>query len=486
MSNFKNFLLSSTHENGFLLFTLGIVFILTIYNFILFFQNKNKAYIYYATYTLLIFLAYFTETKNDFLDNLTSPIKPFFELTHQFWVWLYNIVYFFFVFRFLNFKKHFPKHTKVISYLLFSLIFVALFSVVYGLFQKNTDLLDSAYLFIYIPIIVTLTLYSFGLLIKVKEKAKYYILIGSLVLFISSILIILIHDVKIIDNPEIGFLIFYSGVIIENMFFSLGLGQRHKLIIQEKNTANSKLVLKLQENEHLKEKVNLQLQEKIDALNQQITLKKQIEDLKLETLRSQMNPHFIFNALNSIKQYIVDNDPKLAAHYLTKFSKLIRKILEATATKEITLEEELETINLYVTIENIRFSNQIDFTIENNADSNTCAIKVPPLILQPFLENSIWHGLSSKKGNKKIRLIINQPNNRFLEILIIDNGVGRKASQKINKSKSIQRKSVGINLTKERLENFTTSFKNKYSIEYEDVEEENEFGTKVILRIPLI
>ncbi|MAD97411.1 MAG: sensor histidine kinase [Flavobacteriaceae bacterium] len=127
---------------------------------------------------------------------------------------------------------------------------------------------------------------------------------------------------------------------------------------------------------------------------------KRILTLEQDVLRAQMNPHFIFNTLNSIKHYIINNEQKNAVHYLNKFSKLVRKILEYSSVKEISLKEELETMNLYMNIENIRFSNEIKFNLNTDESLNLMQVKVPPLVLQPFLENAIWHGLSSKKGEK--------------------------------------------------------------------------------------
>ena len=140
---------------------------------------------------------------------------------------------------------------------------------------------------------------------------------------------------------------------------------------------------------------------------------KRILTLEQDVLRTQMNPHFIFNALNSIKHYIINNEQKNAVHYLNKFSKLVRKILESSTLKEVSLHEELETMDLYMNIENIRFSNEINYEINVDDTLNLSAIKVPPLVLQPFLENALWHGLSSKKGDKKIILSVFQPSKDF-------------------------------------------------------------------------
>jgi len=479
--------LTSPHESGILLFVLGIIFILTIYHFLLFFQHKSKTYIYYALYTCLLFLAYFTFTKKDFLAESTLPVKDFFFTTHEYWVWLYNLAYYLFAFSFLNFKKHHKRQTKIINKILLGLFSLGTISFLVTLVQNDNSLLSQLYLSIYIPLIIILTLYCFYLVYKTPEKTKNYILGGSFILFLSSILTILIVQLKFFtQNEEIGFLIFYVGIIIENIFFSLGIGMRQKEIIIERNEAQHKLIIKLKENEDLKGKINNQLQEKIIVLNNQIKLREELETLKLNAFKSQMNPHFIFNALNSIKLYIINNESKKAAHYLNKFSKLIRKILQASDQKEISLSEELETMNLYMTIENIRFSNEIDFSIQVNSNINLNTIKFPPLLLQPFLENSLWHGLSSKKGDKKIVLLINKPTNSAIDISIEDNGIGREASARIKSEKSIKRKSIGINLTRNRLDNFVKDLQNSYAITYQDLKENNNvLGTKVIISFPL-
>ncbi|GAB7255621.1 tetratricopeptide repeat-containing sensor histidine kinase [Polaribacter sp. OB-PA-B3] len=214
---------------------------------------------------------------------------------------------------------------------------------------------------------------------------------------------------------------------------------------------------------------------------------KKILSLKQDALRMQMNPHFMFNALNSIKLYIIENDQKKAISYLNKFSKLMRKILDASSIQETSLAEELETMQLYMSIENIRFSNEISFVIKADDTVNLNAIKIPPLVLQPFLENSLWHGLSSKKENKRMHITIQKISKEYIKIEIEDNGIGRKAAAKIKAQKSIQRKSVGIELTKDRLETFVKPLKNDFKLSYEDVLNKNNKvgGTRVVLMFPL-
>lgn len=221
----------------------------------------------------------------------------------------------------------------------------------------------------------------------------------------------------------------------------------------------------------------------------QLKNEKKVLTLEQSMLRSQMNPHFLFNSLNSIKLYIINNEQKNAVHYLNKFSKLVRKILEASSVREIPLAEELETVELYMNIENIRFSNEIDFEIKISDDIDPHTIKIPSLILQPFLENALWHGLSSKEGEKKITLNVNKGSNEnFIHISITDNGIGRIASEEIKQSKVLKRKSVGIDITKERLSNFSRDYLNSFNLQIFDLYKEDGTpeGTKILLDIPMV
>ncbi len=220
----------------------------------------------------------------------------------------------------------------------------------------------------------------------------------------------------------------------------------------------------------------------------QLKNEKKVLTLEQSMLRSQMNPHFLFNSLNSIKLYIINNEQKNAVHYLNKFSKLVRKILEASSLKEIPLAEELETVELYMNIEDIRFSNEINFKISIDPGIDVHQVKIPSLILQPFLENALWHGLSSKEGIKNIDLRVSRDDEHYIYISITDNGVGRVAAQKIKDGKVLKRKSVGIDITKERLANFSKDYQNSFEVDIVDLHDEEGVpsGTKVVLRIPTV
>ena len=215
---------------------------------------------------------------------------------------------------------------------------------------------------------------------------------------------------------------------------------------------------------------------------------KKVLSLEQRMLRSQMNPHFIFNSLNSIKQFIVVNEKEKAVRYLNKFAKLMRKILDGSGKRETTLAEELETIDLYLNIENMRFSNEIEINIQVDPSLNTELIKVPSLLLQPFLENAIWHGLSEKEGDKKIWIHVQRGTDLRLRISVTDNGIGRELAHFRKQNRSLQRNSVGLKNTRERLVYFAENYQKDFDLEFHDLQDPNgtAAGTQVVLKIPLV
>ncbi|MGV6830151.1 MAG: tetratricopeptide repeat protein [bacterium] len=214
---------------------------------------------------------------------------------------------------------------------------------------------------------------------------------------------------------------------------------------------------------------------------------KKILTLEQDILRAQMNPHFIFNSLNAIKLYIINNEKENAVYYLNKFSKLVRKILVASKEKNVSLEEELDTMELYMNIENIRFDNTINFHLKVDPLIAVKDIKVPSLFLQPFLENALWHGLSSKVGEKSICICISKINNSHIKFTVEDNGVGRAQANKNKDNILFKRKSVGISLTMERLDNFSKSYLDNYHFEIIDLKDDEGApkGTRIVIDLPI-
>jgi LytS/YehU family sensor histidine kinase len=212
---------------------------------------------------------------------------------------------------------------------------------------------------------------------------------------------------------------------------------------------------------------------------------KQLAQAETKALRAQMNPHFIFNSLNSINSFVIDQKHEIASDYLIKFSKLIRLILDNSRSETISLDKELETLKLYVLLESARFDNKF-VCIYNIADNvNTSTIMIPPMLLQPFVENAIWHGLMQKEEEGSITIEIKKQNDEFLNISIIDDGIGREKAAEL-KSKTATHKSHGMKVTSERIEMMNRLNSTGAQVRIFDLKDELGFaiGTKIELMIP--
>ena len=229
----------------------------------------------------------------------------------------------------------------------------------------------------------------------------------------------------------------------------------------------------------------LQVNKKSNEQQQRLlSLQKEKIESELRALRAQMNPHFLFNTLNSINWYIIKNKTNEASRYLTKFSKLMRLILENSKVDLIALSTELQTLELYLELESLRFEGQFDYKISIADTINLTTTLVPPLIVQPFVENAIWHGLLHKSTKGTIDLEISTEDN-LLKIIVADDGVGRAAAQKMKQKTSHKKVSNGIRITTKRLS--VLANKDQQQIIFTDLKDQDDkpIGTKVELFIPL-
>ena len=221
-------------------------------------------------------------------------------------------------------------------------------------------------------------------------------------------------------------------------------------------------------------------------LRQQLRLQSVRHELEIKALRAQMNPHFIFNCMNTIDAYILRKKFLEASDYLQKFSKLIRKILENSESQTISIEQEIQTLKLYIELEQERFSHSFVsyFDIEPELMAND--YQIPSLVLQPFVENAILHGirhLTERKGMVSIILkkLKNELGEDILFCQIQDNGIGRNASSIINEQRQASHKSMGVNVTLERIHTYQAIYGNKMETIVSDLAE----GTQVEIKLPL-
>ena len=200
-------------------------------------------------------------------------------------------------------------------------------------------------------------------------------------------------------------------------------------------------------------------------------------------LRSQMNPHFIFNAMSVIQSYIYSNTPDIASKFLVNFSRLIRLILENSHKEFIPLEVEEEILTKYLNTQKLRFENRFNFKIKIEEELRLKRVMIPPMITQPFIENAIEHGQLNTISNGLITIYMRQTNG-LLDITISDNGVGRNKANKIKKNKN--HKSMAITITRERIEILNRKYKGKGSLSIKDFNLEEKTGTQVNISLPIV
>jgi len=204
--------------------------------------------------------------------------------------------------------------------------------------------------------------------------------------------------------------------------------------------------------------------------------------LDLKALRTQMNPHFIFNALNSVNNFIAKNDELNANKYLVRFSKLMRSILDNSDLDFIPLSKEIEVLELYLQLENMRFPDKFNFKFEVDKNIDIKQFEIPPMLIQPHIENAIWHGLRYKEQDGELSVRLRQEGD-FLKITVEDNGIGRTKSKELKTDNQKATKSRGIKNTEKRMEILSKIYKQKIRIEISDVEADGS-GTRVEIWIP--
>lgn len=218
------------------------------------------------------------------------------------------------------------------------------------------------------------------------------------------------------------------------------------------------------------------------------TMNHTISEITQRNLRQQMNPHFIFNTLNSIQYYVFQNDKMASNNYLSKFSLLMRKTLDNSQHTSIPIKEELEALELYLELESLRFKGKFDWKITIDEEIDTLLYKIPTMLIQPYVENSIVHGLMYKengKGSIRVDLVLE---NEYIRCTIDDNGIGREKAMEMKQRKNKDHQSLGTSITETRLKLISSIYGKRMNIQYSDKKDEDgrSTGTRVEIHIPII
>lgn len=418
---------------------IGGMLLMFLYFIGFYFIYNDRLFIYYSLYLLALIL--YIGARAEFIQETFRNAMPHaIHIYNDVMQVFVNIFYLKFAQSVLNAKTDFPKLNIAIRYaiaLLCTIVILQLFILITNPFSAAEPyIIDFQRYFM-----IAFSLVSYVHILRhYKRKVVLFLVGGSLFYLTGALLALFLWDIKYM----------MLGTAIEVFIFSLILGYRTKLIEQEKKSIETEMT-----------------------------------QVKLTALKSQMNPHFIFNSLNSIRAYVISNETKKASDYLNKFARLIRLILHYSSKDTISLKEELETLKLYIELEQMRYRDDFGFDLKIAPGVETEKLLVPPLILQPYVENAIGHGLAPKTGVKKLLVEIAKSGNH-ISFTIRDNGVGRSFSKKISKLKDSKHKSVAMELTRKRINLAGEHKAGDENIEIIDIVETGQpLGTEVRFKLPV-
>lgn len=428
---------------------LGVIFLIIL---LIYYRNRTeKLYKYYLFYVLSAFI--FTLIKSrafTYVGKVVGIIPLIKVYGGETLMWLGFAAYLIFIAELLDLRKN---HQKLYRFILnTSKIFIFYgIGIFLWLFLTNDSGLQAKLfiitriplVFIYIGILVFTTR-------KIQSSMVKYVILSNGILIVFGLIAWLKAGLL---NQQVWYGIFNHlftlpfAILLEIIVFALAIAKK---IGDERQAKNA--------------------------------LEKKAIEVETMALRSQMNPHFVFNSLNTVRYFVLSDQKEKAKNYLAKFSKLLRTILSYSKENTISLSNELEAINLYIDVELGRFESNFFYSIKVDEKIDLDSIMIPPLLLQPFVENAIIHGLrNSEKTDKILAIKVSQTSEETLEINITDNGIGRTKANQIQYKQDVLHKSFGTAITNQRIELFNQSYANKIKVQTSDLASES--GTEVRIQI---
>ena len=488
---------------GFIYFYIISLFTILVFALVFWLRLHGKLYLYYLGYLFFLLVYGFLV-----LRYTLAPVGNFFDYVPKLGFDLMEPVqftfigfYVLFILQLLQVKKHDRLLAKILYYVGVFCFLYAIFRFVFNYFIIDAAFASTLFLTIRLIILPINFVLIFWIIFKVKHPLLIYFIFGQSFFFIGAILstYVAYSGINYIPGHPLNFIeaasiIFQIGLLAEVYCFSLALGKNVFLLQEEKERANTHLIEQLQENRQLQETMNRELDEKVNIKTEELIqvyskierereqkiedgFAQKIRETEMVALRSQMNPHFIFNCMNAIKNLIMTSRNEDAINYLDDFASLLREILQNSNRKKITVEEELEILELYLSLEKNRMGTSFSYNIQVNSKEELSQYQIPPLLLQPIVENAIWHGLHpSLKSEKKLTIIFDTTED--LKIIIEDNGIGRKESGKKKKLHD----SMGVTIVQDRLTLYNHLNDHAIHRKITDLEEDGRvLGTRITL-----
>ncbi len=414
----------------------GAFSVIFFFTFVTYFMSKKLDFLFYSLYTFCL-LIYLGRSSYNIIIFIAYDYPILGNWMHTVLQILINFFYIVFIKKYLETAIYYPKLDKAIMWIGGFLLLLILINTYFSI----KFLLDPQQVLMNIHRIV-MSLFAVGgiiyLLVYGKRGLYYFIVVGSLIFTAGALLMLFTGDRHYM----------MLGSVLEVLLFGMGLNFKMRKMSQDR-----------------------------------IQLRQAAHDHQISALRAQMNPHFIFNSLSSIQHLITSGNKESAIKYLNKFSLLMRNLLESSIESKVILSEEISLLKKYLSLETLRFNNSFKYSISVAENLDAEAIEVPALLVQPFVENAILHGLLNKKGNDKLLEVRFKKQGEFIICEIEDNGIGRKASAEKKSPLKASKKSRGIEVTEKRLELLNNSRENSIEIIDKLNAEGQTEGTLVILKI---
>lgn len=454
----------------FFLVFVGLLVGLSLYFLLTYFFNKWLPFLRYSIY-LMVMAVYFINRTVEVQQWVFGVYPTLSYLVNDVTMVLTSIFYTSFVSAYLDIKGKYPRLYPYVR-IYYGVLAVGLAWYVAMLLWQPHHPIHLYFFAFELPFV---TFFSVGLLAYIIWKGVngtgWVVVAGSFLLIAGN------------ATAMLGghFLWITPFMTVEVLLFALGLSYQIRLNDLERIRTREQLIEQLRVNEQLQQEMQEKLEaevahqtERAIAMTQKAEAEKterlhselisELEQVKMKALQAQMNPHFIFNCLNSIRLYYLNRELEKADDYITKFAKLIRLILNFSRKSEVSLQEELDALRLYLEFEQMRFKKRFAFEIEVSPQIEAAKIAFPALLLQPFVENAIWHGLMHLKSEGKVTVQVSpyrphatgnrsphSPKGQYIAIEITDNGIGRKKSAEISNQNAQHKRSYGLEIIQERI-----------------------------------
>ena len=441
---------------------------LMVFALVQYLENRRRSYLFYGLYVFCMAL-YF------------GRILEYHYEVPVFWGFFYEgyglaeivalmlslVMYVMFARTFLDLDRHTPELRTVLRGWIGLCLVMALSGLALSVLQIHWTLFWT----IHSVLKVLLLLLVFWFLWRIARAAipfSRYVIWGTGFLIVGSLLAMLVtfvlrdHRGQVTGEPMFYML---AGALLEALCFALGLGRQARQDELDRIAAQ---------------------QEVIRHLERERILEHEVQESRIQALRAQMNPHFIFNALNSIQHFVLSNQKEKSVRYLTRFSRLIRRILQNSNERQISLSEEIETLKTYVEIEQLRFHPSFSFEMHIQEGLSTEDIAIPHLVIQPFVENAILHGLAPLKGEGKLSISIEQSGGKRLQVTVEDNGIGRAAAAGRDRRVGDTHESISIRSITDRLQIMMPDVLTPVAVDDLHDPQGNPAGTRVTVLLPII